>query len=180
MLGLHAGTPCESMSRARQAPEWSRMPARIRSPEFPGGLPNLLPKNQAVVAKGNKLSRVAARLLKLCKEYEVPCSEENPMHSYLWSLHGRIGRKFDAHLLDQCAHGSSARKATRIDSFRVTFQRLAQRCEQKKKNGRVCSFTGRKHEILSGSKDGQWLTTKTAACPPALCALLQVATSRPL
>ena len=38
---LLMGTPCESMSRARRAPPWSWMPHRLRSNDFPAGLPNL-------------------------------------------------------------------------------------------------------------------------------------------
>ena len=162
-----AATPCNSMSPARRAPVWSRMPHRLRSAEFPYGLSEVTATDQRTIEKGNLLAKRVGVLIQLCIRHGVPVAEENPVRSYLWLLHGRQARNspWRQHEFDQCSLGTGYRKTTRIDGHGVIFEALARRCE----NRRKCSFTGKPHAVLTGTKDGVFVTRAAARYPRRLC-----------
>ena len=166
VVALGSGTPCSSFSTARRAPSWSRMPHRIRSNEHPTGLPGLSQSDGAIVANGNLLSRRASAILKAACVRGIPCYEENPKSSYLWSCHGRAARAGEPYartaLLDQCGFGGLSKKLSRIDAFHCNASRLAIVCCGKEG---TCSFTGKKHMRLSCIK-GKIFLTQAAACYP--------------
>eukprot|EP00959_Pyramimonas_sp_CCMP1952_P046167 964141-Pyramimonas_sp.AAC.1 len=70
-------------SVACRAPQWSRLPHRLRSPECPNGLPNLLDKDRGVVAEGKVLAQRSGILLAACIVRGLPCGEENAAQPYL-------------------------------------------------------------------------------------------------
>ena len=69
-------------------------------------------------------------------------------------LDGFCRAKMVEQIFDQCGYGSSSRKATRIQAASVDLQGLNKRCG----SSAVCSFTNRKHKILSGHCRGAFLT----------------------
>lgn len=81
VLGFHLGTPCESFSRARDVPPG---PPPLRSNSQPLGLPNLKPRDQLKVQRGNLFMRFSAFLLSLACRFCIPATLENPQWSRLW------------------------------------------------------------------------------------------------
>ena len=154
ICGMWSGTPCESFSRARRAPAWSRMPHQLRSAARPNGLQGLAPKDAERVATGNALAAAAHRLLALGRARGLPCGEENPSQSWLWSLASRRGAAAFAqdHCVDDSAFGRTFRATTRLRVWNFRCDELASAvCRGR---GR-CSFSGRPHLQLTGaSKDG--------------------------
>eukprot|EP00972_Heterocapsa_arctica_P075071 11077880-Heterocapsa_arctica.AAC.1 len=62
---MHLGTPCTSLSRARDAPGG---PPQLRSNEFPWGLSGLRPCDEQKVLVGNVLARFSCHL---CREAKL-------------------------------------------------------------------------------------------------------------
>ena len=166
---IFVATPCESMSRARRAPLWSRMPHQLRSAAHPSGIPQLEGRDLETLQRGNRLSRIASKFIKLAEENNVMGFEENPASSYLWDLHDRPRRakhpSFHTHAFEQCAFGTPYRKRTRIDSWHVSLP-LAPSCSSK-----LCKYTGQRHQVLSGihNKGGEFCTKGAAAYPSKMC-----------
>ena len=165
---LFMGTPCESLSRARRAPSWSRMPHRLRSKEYPAGLPGLSAAENKKVETGNFLSRRAARLATLALKHNVLGLEENPCQSFLWDLHGRHQRAtnkfFHQQIFEQCMFGVNYRKRTRIDSWLFSLPVLRHTC-----TSRLCAHTGVRHQQLTSFDGDGFCTHKAAAYPPQMC-----------
>lgn len=82
--------PCNTWSRARRAPPWSRMPKPLRG-DGPGelwGLKGLPEKDQAKVAAANRMTRAAFRAIKVADSLSIPGFLENPRKSRLWQTRG--------------------------------------------------------------------------------------------
>ena len=126
-------------------------------------------RQTSVQLRGNLLAKRVGVLIQLCIRHGVPVAEENPGRSYLWLLHGRDFRAREKgwrqHDFDQCSLGTGYRKTTRIDGHGVVFEALTRRCE----NRRKCSFTGKPHAVLTGTKDGVFVTRAAARYPRRLC-----------
>ena len=165
---LVMGTPCESMSRARRAPAWSRMPHQLRAKDHPAGLPSLSAADNQKVEMGNLLSRRAARLAQLALSHNVLGLEENPSGSFLWMLHGRPSRSADSRwhrqVFEQCMFGVKYRKRTRIDSWLFSLPALQHTCGSKR-----CTHSGDKHQVLTSFDGSGFCTSKAAAYPPRMC-----------
>ena len=165
---LVMGTPCESMSRARRAPAWSRMPHQLRAKEHPAGLPALSAADSKKVEMGNLLSRRAASLAQLALHHNVLGLEENPGQSFLWMLHGRSRRaddpRYHQQVFEQCMFGVRYRKRTRIDSWLFSLPGLQHTCGSKR-----CAHTGEKHQVLTSFDGEGFCTHKAAAYPLKMC-----------
>ena len=85
---IWAGVPCGTCSRAREIPLSSLRhgPPPLRSTEFPRGLANLSPENQARVEKANKIYDHVSELIVLLLARGGSFIIENPRGSYLWSI----------------------------------------------------------------------------------------------
>ena len=193
---LTSGTPCSSHSRARRAPQWSRMPHQLRSEPHVYGLPHLTGKDAETGRTGNKLSSAVQKNVSACVAAGVPGWEENPGKSWLWEQYGRVKRSKDPIYcefdLDQCPVGSSVRKHTRISTwhcglaakprFAAPAPEGARGCvdpsagilteEDLRCTSRLCRFTGRRHVVLSGLAQGVFKTTAAAAYSSRLALFL--------
>ena len=169
---VFSATPCNSMSKARRAPAWSKMPHKLRSPEQPHGIKGLSAKDAATLSNGNCLSKRANAIIRRACERGIPGMEENPWNSYLFQCHGREKRdkdpRYRTQILDQCQYGANHKKRTRIDMWKCPdlylFRDFAKTCS----GTRVCSRTGRPHERLTGLRNGAFLTTAAAHYPTGL------------
>ena len=75
VIGCHLGTECKSFSRARDRPNG---PPRLRSNEFPLGLPDIVnPGDRMKVQIGNILMRVSVRIFHTCLQHRTPVTLEN-------------------------------------------------------------------------------------------------------
>ena len=81
--GGHLGTPCSSLSRARDQPGG---PPPLRSDLQPLGLSGLKPHDAEKVRVGNVLARFSVRVLFLALQLCIPFTVENPQRSRLWIL----------------------------------------------------------------------------------------------
>ena len=193
---LVAGTPCDSHSKARIAPQWSKMPHQLRSAEHVYGLPNLNDKDRKTAEVGNRLSKATARVITACIKANVPGWEENPAGSWLWEQFGRASRSsnpsFTEFLLDQCFFGAEYRKRTKISCWLCglkpkpnfaapplssDFRTMTPICsnltaDDLRCSGKPCSFSGKRHVVLTGLSGGRFRTTSAAAYPPRLAAFL--------
>ena len=166
----HLGTPCNSMSRARDQPGG---PPPLRSDQHPLGLPNLLPHDQRKVAIGNILMRFSAKVLNLALQVIIAFTLENPARSRLWicppiaAVMRRRNTQFQ--LVEYCMFGKPWRKSTGFLGIHLNLDLLASfRCIGSKRG--VCKHSGKSHLPLSGmTADGQWRTKIAEPYPHKLC-----------
>ena len=76
--------PCNTWSRARRAPEWSRLPKPLRSREHIFGLPFLKPSDQQKVLAANRMFFGAVKVIRKCLKIGVAGYLENPASSWVW------------------------------------------------------------------------------------------------
>ena len=172
------GTPCDSMTKARNRPGG---PSALRGRKHPHGLPNLRPADQAAVRVGNLLARFSARVLLLCCFLLIPAVVENPATSWIWSTKWMVDlrRRRDVRLVttEFCQwqrlpfRKSTSLLHTRIDLFDVS----ARRCLGAKR-GR-CLATGCPHQVLHGidQESGLFWTKVAEPYPRRLCNQLALA-----
>lgn len=162
------GTPCTTWSRARKE---DGGPRPLRD-DHQGlyGLGHLTPAEQSKIDEGNALLRVSEELISLCIELSIPWALENPWTSRIW-LTKQLQQWISMHhfiRVDFCGFQMPWRKATGIlFGFIPNFLQLAITCDPL--HGR-CSFTNRKHIILTGKdSSGQWMTRRAQPYPLKLC-----------
>ena len=150
------------------------MPVALRSPAHPEGLPDLPPREHALLQLSNKLAQAAGHVLRLAVAARIPCGEEKPATSFLWlrpdRMHMQQSSSCSSYRIDYCAFGTPWRARTRLNVMHCMHDpKLA----QKQCHGRgICSFTGRPHEVLSGASRGSFLTKQKKPYPPRLCRAL--------
>jgi hypothetical protein len=85
---LHAGVPCGTASRAREIrlKDGSKGPPPLRSAEHLLGLPGLSAINKLKVEKANRIYANVSRIIRVCIEFHVLITIENPKNSWLWSF----------------------------------------------------------------------------------------------
>ena len=173
LKGVMIAQPCESFSKARRAPQWSRMPHQLRSAEFVMGLPGLTGNDLKAVQRGNDILAAVICLVRILIQLHIPFAIENPRSSYLWetpSIKNLIARRdvicIDCH---QCQFGCAWMKPTKfLLSEGMAGPHLSKTCVQVKGK---CSRTHDKHFVLSGfGEDGAWRTTQAKVYSPQLCA----------
>ena len=169
---VFSATPCNSMSKARRAPAWSKMPHKLRSPEHPHGIKGLSAKDAATLSNGNCLSKRANAIIRQACKRGIPGMEENPWNSYLFHCHGREKRerdpRYSTHILDQCQFGANYKKRTRIDTWHVNELGPGFQFGQICRGTRFCTRTQKPHQRLTGLKDGAFITTAAARYPTKL------------
>ena len=171
VCGFWSGTPCETMSRARRAPAWSKFPHQLRSSEFVRGLPTLEGKDLSLVRRRNKIADRAGELLEQCAIRGIPAAEENPAHSFLWEqkLRKRLSSQGHDVVVDMCSFGCSYRKRTRVRTFNFQIRNSEQFvCHAQ---GGKCKFSTRPHVVLSGIRDRDFATRAASVYPSAFCEL---------
>ena len=173
-LGASIAHPCESFSKARRAPQWSRMPHQLRSSAHVSGLPDLLPKDRSAAELGNALLAASMRIMRELIAHGVPFVVENPRSSYLWempSMKKLLGhRSVCTAECDQCMYGCAWKKPTRfLLSDGMPASHLSKTCRGLR--GR-CARTKQKHYVLSGFADGAWRTTQAKVYSNQLCSAI--------
>ena len=151
---VHLGTPCESFSTARRG-KLGSPGGPMRSKECPMGLPNLLPKDAAKVALGNKLLGLSLRIVRRCCQQRVPVSLENPRRSRIWwtpSMLGALRRHGHKVCVDYCQFGLPWQKATVFAVWNCpALLSLERTCRP---DGHLCSRSWKPHKRLEGNAAG--------------------------
>ena len=156
------------------------MPGALRGEEGKDlyGLPGLSEKDQLKVDVANKLLRYLSAFGRYCKRRRVPFYVENPLTSRLWKTHElkQLARLPGTLHVDFvfCQYGEPWRKSTRLlVNGHSDLRCIERRCTF----GRnfVCSATGRRHIVLSGSSGGVFMTAWAQAYPHRLCRALAAA-----
>lgn len=149
--------PCNTWSRARRAPPWSRMPKPLRSSAEPFGLSTLQGKDAEKVRLANIMFYGAMRVIRRCLKQGIAGYLENPASSRLWDTPQIKKLLSDSRCklitLDMCQYGCQWKKPTRLlfwNCDSVVFNRCSGR--------HFCSRTGRKHLQLTGMSGKKFLT----------------------
>jgi hypothetical protein len=133
---LWIGITCASWSRARRAPQWSRMPHALRDDvDHIYGLPGLSERDQLRVTDGNDSLFFVAKLIRLCLRHNVMVVVENPGSSRLWiapEMASLIPRAASDNMVDYCAFGTEWRKRTRLVAWCQPLVRLPPLCSGQK------------------------------------------------
>ena len=149
--------PCNTWSRARRAPAWSRMPKALRSDQYTFGLPGLSAKDQKLVEQANVMFFGAVRVIRRCLKQNIPGYLENPATSRLWQTPQmkRLLQDPRCHLIraDMCQYACSWKKPTLLLFWNVTAP-LFRICL----GTHTCSRTHRRHVQLSGIAGKRFLT----------------------
>ena len=96
---MHLAPPCSSFSRARDR----SMKTKLRSSDYPGGLPELCADSAAIVSQANRIAENAWSLACFCgKELGAVTLVENPASSYLWPLVDSMGTEGADRATDFC------------------------------------------------------------------------------
>ena len=176
---MHAGVACGTSSRAREKelPEYLRRqgaprPVPLRNDElYPLGIPNLSSFNAQKVEAANRLYELVFKLILYSFEHNIIFSIENPWRSWLWAVlvffakrHSleacRYINKMHTVIWDNCMHGGSRAKRTRLDATTPAYQSLQQDCDG-----------NHEHEPYKIYLDGVWKfdTSIEGAYPDLLC-----------
>ena len=153
------------------------MPGALRGEEGRAlyGLPGLSPADATKVKVANELLGYMKSFCKYCHRRRVPFYIENPLTSRLWKMPellelGRLPHTTSL-VVDYCQYGEPWRKSTRIMVSRhADVRSLERRCHFGR--GYVCSASGKRHVVLSGSSGGTFMTAKAQAYPQKLCRAL--------
>ena len=176
VAAIHIGTPCQSLTRARDRGPIKTVgqagwPSRLRSDEFPWGLPQLVnPPDLMAVRVGNQLARFSASLLEHSRFHQVPATVENPSSSRLWILppFRKLARatgwcQIQTHF---CMFGKPWKKPTTFGGFFVNLVPAARLC----KGRAICDRSRCAHQSLQGSgPDGRMWTKIAEPYPATLC-----------
>jgi hypothetical protein len=168
VVAVWIGTPCASWSRARR--DDGGPPPLRDDGNYIWGLPQLPSYDVEKVQAGNAFARLSARVLRICHEKMIPGAIENPGNSRLW-LCPPIARlilkpEFRCYDLDMCGFGTAWKKSTRILAIFADLSSLERRCSGAKP---FCSFSQKKHILLTGSRNGVWKTRLAEIYPPDFC-----------
>jgi hypothetical protein len=172
------GTPCDSMTKARNRPGG---PPALRNAKHPHGLPNLRPADQAAVRVGNVLGRFSAHVLLLCCFLLIPAVIENPATSWLWSTKWMVSlqrrRNVGLATTEFCQWQSLPfRKSTSLLHTHIDLSAVsARRCLGAKRG--LCLATGCPHHVLKGkdSESGKFWTKVAEPYPRRWCHQLALA-----
>ena len=163
------GTPCSSWSRARKDDGGPR-PLRDDSENLLG-FHNLSQKDQNKVQLGNQLLVVSTRVARHCMHLGISFVIENPHSSRIWlteQMQSLLSGGASFGRTDFCGFKTPWRKATGFMFWQFpTLSSIFRTCNPQ--NGR-CSFSGRRHIILSGTdSQGVWLTRRAQPYPKDMC-----------
>ena len=166
--------PCESLSKARRALAWSRMPRRLRSPVCPTGLPELSGKDLKNCQLGNKILAQTRKQIRILQRKHIPFIVENPQSSYISETRDMVrpalARDTITVSCHQCQCGCAWKKPTKLlFSEGMSGHLIAKVCVP---NHGKCGRTGDKHYVFLGHPDwraaysrSQDLQSPTLPCP---------------
>lgn len=150
--------PCNTWSRARRAPWWSRMPKPLRKAgEYIFGLPWLSELDRIKVNKANIMLKRAVKVIRKCLKLGKSGYLENPMSSMIWQTPQiqRLLRDSRVKLcpLEMCMYNTQWKKPTFILLWNAPATNFL-RCTGR----RVCTRTGKSHMQLTGISGKRFLT----------------------
>ena len=150
--------PCNTWSRARRAPWWSRMPKPLRKAgEYIFGLPWLSELDRIKVNKANIMLKRAVKVIRKCLKLGKSGYLENPMSSMIWQTPQiqRLLRDPRVQLcpLEMCMYNTQWKKPTFILLWNAPATNFS-RCTGR----RVCTRTGKSHMQLTGISGKRFLT----------------------
>lgn len=151
--------PCNTWSRARRAPWWSKMPSPLRgdNPSDIFGLSGLKKSDFGKVQAANHMVRGALRLIRFCLKKGIPGYLENPLTSRLWKVPAiqqlLAQRKAFFIRADMCQYNTQWRKPTGLLIWHCSSFSM-KTCWQKAK----CKRTAKPHLQLTGAINGKFLT----------------------
>lgn len=163
------GTPCSSWSRARKHDGGPR-PLRDDSANLLG-FHDIPKKDQVKVQIGNQLLSVSAKIARHCMHLGISFVIENPYSSRIWlteQMRSLVAAGASFGRTDFCGFKTPWRKATGFMFWQFPeLPTIFKTCLTQ--NGR-CSFSGRRHIILSGiDSQGVWLTRRAQPYPKDMC-----------
>ena len=176
---IHCGVACGTASRARERDiprhllqAGAPRPIPLRDADFPLGLPNLSPANQRRVQQANVLYAFTFEVMLYCHSSDIVFTVENPWRSWFWAVITWLAREHSPEacrvvnslvttVFDNCMHGGTRPKRSRVDSTTTALQSLAVLCDD--------SHT---HEPFKLQFDNHWKfdTAAEGAYPDLLCA----------
>ena len=168
VLMVWIGTPRSSWSRARRGGGYG--PPPLRDNTFIWGLPDLSESDAHKAHVGNVLLKFSAAVFRLCIQLRIPVVLENPLTSMLWvspPIRHLLQHRHVMHeYTDFCQEGCPYRKRTQLMFAFLDVRQCCRQCHSKRG---ACSFTGRPHEQLVGTRGGVFLTKLAEPYPPSLC-----------
>ena len=163
-IGAMNAPPCGTFTQALRVP--------FRSTEYPYGLPDLAPHNREKWENANHCLDAVIKICLALEKKKKPWIIENPRGSKLWQYPGiqALFELANVHLktCDQCTQGARWRKRTGFLTGHCDdrdLQRLCHTC--KAPSGGICSYSKKKHIILSGKDERGIAWTRRAAQYPA-------------
>lgn len=164
--------PCNTWSRARRAPWWSRMPKPIRSVgTYIYGLPNLSEKDCSKVIAANVMLRRGVKVIRRCLRLGLAGYLENPASSMIWQtpeiLHLLKDSRVQLIRLDMCMYHTQWKKPTKLLVWNVSKADF-QTCQGRK----LCSRTGKAHVQLTGFTGKRFATEQAQVYSHAFSAHL--------
>ena len=170
---LHMAPPCGTASRARDKPvgPGRHGPPRLRSEEFPLGLPTLSRDHPELVPRvqaANTIYIMCANAARICRDRNIAWSLENPRESYMWwvpEVAKLIGHSdVDFVRFQNCAFGGQRPKWSSLLHFpKGIFSDLA----------RVCPGEGPAHRHAPwGESEGKFATSLETVYPSELCSAM--------
>lgn len=149
--------PCNTWSRARRAPPWSRMPKPLRDKQFIFGLPHLSEADSRKVQAANRMFFGAFRMIRKCLRLGLAGYLENPATSFVRHTPQiqRLLRDSRIQLvtLDMCMYSCQWKKPTRLLLWNMAPASFL-RCH----GTHCCSRTHKPHLQLSGISGKRFLT----------------------
>ena len=168
--GIGIDLPCNTWSIARRAPQWSRMPRRLRDPLNLWGFKWLTGEDLRKTNEANSIARSTLKLIRRCNLLDIPGYLEGPRTSRFWLLpqaQRLIKRNLaTVNFTDQCQYSVPYRKPTCFlvfgpNRFDVDFRRCSPQ------HG-LCSATHRAHVELTGKGKKEWRTRAAQTYPQSL------------
>lgn len=140
------GTPCSTWSRARRDIDGHGP----RSKQYIYGYPGLSEVEMKRLADGNLTMKVSCQLIRALNRCGTPTVLENPSASLLWSAPPLQPLLTQGHriVIDYCSYGTRWRKRTAFHAFNLASAHSLG-CTCRGRRGK-CSFSGLKHQLLSG------------------------------
>ena len=169
--------PCNTWSRARRAPAWSRVPKPLRATgEHIFGLPSLSASDKHKVTSTNVMFRRAIRCIHRSLKRGKTGYLENPWTSLVWST-PEIQRlltdpRVHLYCLHLCQYGSPWKKPTGLLMWNAAPTQFLT-CSGRNK----CCRTHRPHLQLSGISGGRFLTEQAQVYSPEFSKALMLAVS---
>ena len=164
VFAIHLGPPCGTSSRAREIKRrFGPNPKPLRSTQFPDGLPNLPPRDQARVDTANILYGLSGKIMRFATQTGILCTLENPKRSHMWqtsylqdAIRDVRDQLHQVHF-HHCMFGSTRAKNTQLLVNHQCFDHLNRPCDQ-----------SHQHEAWGHTQHG-WATALEVEYPTQLC-----------